>query len=351
MARPLMIIAGAGLAAAALAACQTPSTTQMQTGAANAPTETARDQAFQRDREAILAMTGDYHVTFHFEEVVALAEGYELIPDEDSGGNETVFVVEDEGDVIRLQHVLVVGPEDSPIVVKHWRQDWVYEPEQILEYDGLNRWATRTLSDEERAGAWSQTVYQVDDSPRYAAVAPWRHDAGVSTWESPWSWRPLPRRDATTRDDYHVVNAVNRHTITPWGWSHEQDNEKLVIHADGSTTALVREIGVNSYRAIDDFPTGPAETYWAATEAFWAVVRERWDGMEAEAATIDILGAEPDDPIYEPILAFVDQLADGAITTEEAVERFDAVLAERVFMNAPDRPEQTLAALDAAEDY
>jgi len=39
----------------------------------------------------------------------------------------------------------------------------------------------------------------------------------ASTWEPEVSWRPLPRRDGTTRDDYDVIEAVNRHTITAWG--------------------------------------------------------------------------------------------------------------------------------------
>ncbi|MCG8444083.1 MAG: hypothetical protein MI723_19950 [Caulobacterales bacterium] len=290
--------------------------------------------AFERDRAAILAMTGDYHVTFHFEEVVALAPGYELVPPKDSGGEETVFVVEDTGDLIRLQHVLVVGPEDDPIVVKHWRQDWRYEPKRVLDYVGDERWETRAVTHGEAEGAWSQTVYQVDDSPRYAAVAAWRHGAdGVSTWESPVSWRPLPRRDATTRDDYDVVQAVNRHTITPWGWAHEQDNEKLVLAADGETRGLVREIGVNSYRAIDAFPMEPVTAYWEATETFWSVVRARWDALEATSEVIAIEGSEPDDPIYAPVLEIVAALEEGEQTTSDAIADFEEVLAERVTIN------------------
>lgn len=327
--------AAAALAFAGLAACTTTATQEAllheREAAAMSDAERAR---FEADREAILAMTGDYRVTFHFEETVALGPDYELRPVNNSGGRETVFVVEDTGDVIRLQHILAVGPLEDPIVVKHWRQDWVYEPETILEYTGHNRWTTRAVSAEEREGAWSQTVYQVDDSPRYAAVAPWRHVSGASTWESPWSWRPLPRRDATTRDDYNVMNAVNRHTITPWGWVHEQDNEKLVLE-DGETFALVREVGLNTYRAVDTFPDQPVEDYWARTEDFWEVVRARWAALEGSAHTIDVIGAEPDDPLYWPILEIVEDLEAGEIDLAGAVEQFDAVMAERVIPDAP----------------
>lgn len=324
-------------ALAALAACAT--TTE---------TETERDaEAFARDREAILAMTGDYDVTFHFEELVALAPDYALRPVKDSGGQETVFVLEDSGDVIRLQHVLAVGPEDAPIVVKHWRQDWVYEPARVLEYAGLERWATRDVPEAERAGSWSQTVYQVDDSPRYAGVAKWRHADGVSTWESPVIWRPLARREATTRDDYNVMQVVNRHTITPWGWAHEQDNEKIVLGPDGSTRALVREAGVNSYRKTDDFPHASVDAYWARTADFWAAVRDRWDAWEAEAATIDVAGKEPENPIYDPILDIVSDLEDGAISTEDALARTDAIYTERVTLDAGPR----LAEADDVRDF
>lgn len=313
------------------------------------PTDNADAQAaFEQDREAILAMTGDYQVSFHFEEFVALAPGYELVEDKNSGGMETVFVVEDTGDLIRLQHVLVVGPSDNPIVVKHWRQDWRYEPARILEYAGHERWTTREISAEEARGAWSQTVYQVDDSPRYAAVARWRHgETGVSTWESPASWRPLPRRDATTRDDYHVIDAVNRHTITPWGWAHEQDNEKVALSLTGARTPLVREVGVNAYRQVEEFPTAPVVAYWEETQDFWAVVRDRWDALEASSDVIAIAGKEPDDPIYGPILSIVAELEAGDLSTDDAVAAFDAVLAKRVTVDeaviAPDAASNQLA--------
>ena len=56
----------------------------------------------------------------------------------------------------------------------------------MLAFQGHDDWIVEAVPASEAAGAWSQTVYQVDDSPRYAAVAPWTHDAdGVSTWEPP----------------------------------------------------------------------------------------------------------------------------------------------------------------------
>jgi hypothetical protein len=62
----------------------------------------------------------------------------------------------------------------------------------------------------------------------------------------------LPRREYTKRSDYQVVEVVNRHTLTPADWIHEQDNTKIVLGSAG-THALAREVGVNSYSRITDY--------------------------------------------------------------------------------------------------
>ncbi|MEO0549647.1 MAG: DUF6607 family protein, partial [Pseudomonadota bacterium] len=214
-------------------------TTTTSFASTEATVEQVVSENFEQDRESILSMTGDYKVTFDFTETVSFVEGYELKEPKLSGGHESVRVVEDRGDYISLQHLLVVGPDDSPFVVKHWRQDWQYEPERVLMFVGGNAWEWRDVPEAERKGAWSQTVYQVDDAPRYGALATWTYNDGLAEWTPPHEWRPLPRRDMTTRDDYHAVNAVNRHVITPWGWVHEQDNSKLMLNGEPQT--LVRE--------------------------------------------------------------------------------------------------------------
>lgn len=238
---------------------------------------------FQRDREAILAMQGEYAVTFEFIETVAIAPGYELVEPKHTPAREVVVVVEDTGDFIMLQHLLVVGSEESPFIVKHWRQDWRYEPDTVLAFQGHDEWTVEAVSAADQAGAWSQTVYQVDDSPRYAAVAEWDHAPEASTWEPPVSWRPLPRRDDTTRDDYDTIAAVNRHTVTPWGWIHEQDNSKIALR-DGTEREIVREQGVNTYTRTELASAQTAYDYWEATADYWALVRGYFNALEAEDA-------------------------------------------------------------------
>lgn len=308
---------------AALSACAT--VEPSETALAVNESASAETEKFQKDREAILAMAGNYRVTFDFRETVALAEGYELKEPKLSGGDEVVRVIEDRGDFISMQHILVVGGDDK-FPVKHWRQDWVYKPENVLVFVGGNAWEKRPLSVDDRKGKWSQVVYQVDDAPRYGAVAEWKHEDGVSTWTPPAEWRPLPRRDATTRNDYHAIKAVNRHVITPEGWVHEQDNSKLVLNKD-EPFALAREIGVNTYRKFDDFEIAVADEYWAGTKDYWAAVRAEWTRMEKEnnAFAITLVG-EPE-PLYFELLGIAEAYLQNDKSLEEATTEAKTVIA------------------------
>lgn len=282
-------------------------------------------EKFEADRKAILAMAGDYNVTFSFTETVPFVDGYELKEPKLSGGDEVVRVIEDRGDFISLQHILVVGG-DEKFPVKHWRQDWAYEPDSVLVFIGGAAWEKRPLSGSEAKGKWTQVVYQVDDAPRYGALGAWSHENGVSAWTPPAEWRPLPRRDATKRDDYHAIAAVNRHAITPDGWVHEQDNTKLVI--SGEPHALVREVGVNTYKRSDDFEVAIAEDYWAATKDYWAAVRAEWTRIESENDAFGLtIQGEPDE-LYMPLLKLAGDVKDGEETLETALEQARDVIAE-----------------------
>ena len=299
-----MILAGA----AALAGC---TVLPPEDGAVPA-VDAAR---FEQDRQAILAMAGDYRVTFDFTETVSYADGYELAEPKLSGGHEVVRVIEDTGDFISLQHILVVGG-DEKFPIKHWRQDWQYEPASVLVFVGGNAWETREVPPGEAAGKWSQTVYQVDDSPRYGAVGAWSLKDGIAAWTPPREWRPLPRRDMTTREDYHAMDAVNRHVITPVGWTHEQDNLKLVL--TGAPQALAREIGVNTYVADSGLDVAVATDYWDATADYWAVVRAEWAAIAAEYPEFAITIQGETEDMYMPLLTLAGEVADGGTSSEAA---------------------------------
>ncbi|MEM8827072.1 MAG: DUF6607 family protein, partial [Pseudomonadota bacterium] len=218
---------------------------------------------------------------------------------------------------------------DEKFPVKHWRQDWKYEPARELVFIGGNAWEWRDIPADERAGRWSQTVYQVDDAPRYAATGTWTYEDGIAEWTPAGEWRPLPRRDMTTRDDYHVVDAVNRHVITPDGWVHEQDNTKLIL-TSGDPQALVREVGVNTYRHDDGFDVSVATDYWAATEEYWAAIRQEWTriGEAHDRFAISIPGETA--ALYTPLLALADEYAAGDKDLAEATDEARAVIASFV---------------------
>lgn len=225
------------------------------------------------DRQAILAMRGDYRVDFNFSETVPLAPGYATRKDKTTGGYETVIVVEDGPRKVVLQHLLV---SPGGHVIKHWRQDWTFEASERFEFVADQTWEVRPIDEAKTRAAWTQCVYEVSDAPRYCGTGQWNHRYGVSTWTSDRTWRPLPRREYTTRSDYNAINAENRHTITPSGWTHEQDNTKTVRRGGKTEATLVREFGFNDYRSIEGFDFAPAQDYWLETADYWARVRNAW---------------------------------------------------------------------------
>ena len=144
----------------------------------------------ERDRRAILAMAGAYRTSFDFLETVGFKPGFAPSRPYQSWSTEYVYVVEDGGTFIRLQHLMVLfvtdksGKLQGPFVQKHWRQDWRYEDTDLHVFVGGNRWERRTRSADDVRGRWSQAVFQVDDSPRYEAIGAWQHEGSYSAWTS-----------------------------------------------------------------------------------------------------------------------------------------------------------------------
>ncbi len=289
------LVAGCGASSQASPEIAVPTQPTSTTTAGTTETPPTADK--NRDRSAILAMAGDYEVSFYFQETVPLADGYSLWAPYDSAATEFVEVIEDTSDHISMQHVLVLGGR----VVKHWRQDWTYEDDSYYQFRGRLRWEKRTLTMDEKRGTWVQRVFQVDDSPRYASHGRWKHEAGgVSSWQSAPTWRPLPRREYTKREDYQVLIATNRHTLTADGWVHEQDNTKLVLDDDGNELKrLAREVGLNTYTKTTkvDFEVGRA--YWSATADYWKDVRAWWALRYASGEPIVLRKDVDDKPMWQ----------------------------------------------------
>lgn len=275
----------------------------------------------ERDRRAILAMAGPYRVSFDFLEVVRYDPSLKQDAPYQSWGTEYVFVAENQPEFIALQHILVMRfleknqPSDAT-VVRHWRQEWRYQPATLLAYEGANTWARRATDPAERRGAWTQTVLQVDDSPRYAALGRWEHAGGVSTWLSGETWRPLPRREFSVRKDYDVLVGTNRHTITPTGWVQEENNQKMIA---GEKRSLAREYGVARYERIKGYDFAPGEKYYERTEPFWAEVRAAWRELEQGRGRFTVRAPVDQGQLFLPFFQYAEKLADGA-----AFDRADA---------------------------
>lgn len=294
-------------------------------GAAAATPALAQTRAPEADRTAIKAMAGDYHVRFNFQETTAYVPDYTPRTPTQSGGYESVRVIADEPGLIVLQHLLVAEHEGRTFIIKHWRQDWTYQPRQVLVYEQLNTWALASVSSAERRGAWAQTVWQTDDSPRYGGVGRWMHENGRSVWVSGASLRPLARRDAIRQPPYNRYACINRHAITPTGWVHEQDNDKLG-ERDGRTVTFVHEDGFNTYNHFNEYPVAAADAYWSATQAYWAGVRAAWDAAVVRGrGRIWVEEEAQNGAVTGPVLmGLADQIHAGEIETAPALAQAQA---------------------------
>ena len=284
----------------------------------------------ERDRRAILAMAGDYRTSFDFVETVGFAADFEPARPYQSWGTERIYVVEDSPQRIVLQHIMAMFVQDregnvqGPFVQKHWRQQWEYEPDTLHVYAGAGSW--REIAAENSAGRWAQTVYQVDDSPRYAALGRWEHNGSFSSWLSDTTVRPLPRRESSVRSDYSVLKGTNRHTILPEGWVQEEENLKTRLDASGRVDDAMpyvsRELGVNRYELIEAFDFSAADMYWEATQDFWAIVRDAWqqvfDDHDEFVLRDEVDGRE----MWQDMFGFAARLEAGEPWDAEAAKTF-----------------------------
>jgi len=279
------------------------------------------------DRAEILAMAGTYKVRFDMQETTPWMAGYAPLDRKISGGNEVVRVIEDRPDHIALQHLLVVEHDGQTHVIKHWRQDWDYQPARVLVYAGTGKWVWEAVPERMRAGRWSQTVYQVDDSPRYAGWGQFETQGGVRRWRSNWTWRPLARRDAVRHPVYDRYYSINRHQPTPTGWVHWQDNIKMGLK-DGKLLPIVQESVLNTYTRFDGYDVKAADDYWAKTKDYWAAVRGAWNRVADSKGGIAIAEeAETGTVVSARLLQIADDIRVGKTTaaagTAEAVRLID----------------------------
>lgn len=297
--------------------------------------------AQERDRRAILAMAGTYRVTFDFLEVANYAGGERPRPYQ-SWGTEKIYVDRNEPDHVSLVHILAMrmvgedGRISEPMITRHWRQDWHFEPEHLIEHADGDSWTRRALSPAQRQGQWSQTVYQVDESPRYGSVGRWEHNASFSTWIGNDTARPLPRREWSVRKDYQLLHGSNRHTVLPRGWLHEENNLKQAV-GDAPLPYVGREYGVARYERIAADGFEPADRYYAATRAYWDAVREVWEEVWTQNARVQVEANSDQSGAFAGLFELAEEFGNGRLALDAAKPRIRAALAAQGIALAQDR--------------
>ncbi len=258
----------------------------------------------KKDSNAIMNMCGCFEVSFNFSETIKLNNREDYVPSEDYQTTpvyELAIPIKKNKNEISIQHILQIGDENYRSIVKHWRQDWLYQNKDLYQYDKDNNWIYKNLSRSDVKGQWTQKVFQVDDSPRYEGTSSWVHIDGKSFWENQTS-APLPRREFSKRKDYNVLVRNNRHEITNYGWFHGQNNEKVDKVNDTEKELLALEVGYNYYKRVDDEKCRYAKDWWLENEKKWAVVRGIWDEIYSQNKDLSLKSNIDGRRLYEYLL-------------------------------------------------
>jgi len=269
----------------------------------------------KQDIAAIKGMCGCYEVKFNFAETFSPDKRYEFYDNYTSGGLEWVQLVEDEKNKISMQHLLIVGKD---MIVKHWRQDWLYQNTDLYEYHKDNSWTYTKLPAKAVKGQWTQKVFQVDDGLRYEGSATWIHADGKSYWESTTD-SPLPRREYTKRSDYNVMTRTNRHELTGFGWVHDQDNNKVLRHESGDEV-IAQEKGYNTYTKVADEKCKAAQEWWTKNEKYWEDVRQVWAEIYAGKQDLSFKRKVDDQVLFEKMFALGDEVIEAENYDSQTVQ-------------------------------
>jgi hypothetical protein len=252
-----------------------------------------------KDIEAIKKMCGCYEVTYNFAETFNYSKDslYKPSKIKISGGLELAVLVEDENDLISIQHILQVGDPSNPMIVKHWRQDWLFENKNTYIFNANNSWIYNEKNKKEIKGQWTQKVFQVDDSPRYEGSGSWVHLDGKSYWENTTP-APLPRREYTIRSDYNLTMRGNRHEITKYGWLHDQDNSKIKRVMGKDDLIIAKEKGYNTYKKVNDNRCSVAKKWWIDNSTKWEIVRSKWEQIFNKKVDLYLKPTVDNMPLY-----------------------------------------------------
>jgi len=267
----------------------------------------------KKEVAAIKSLCGCYEVEFKYAETFAPSKEYQFKDRYKTGGLEWVVAEEFSDKKMVLQHLLVIN--DST-VIKHWREDWEYQQNQWLAFDKSATWKKISVPAANVKGQWTQTVWEVDDAPRYQGSAKWVENDGKYYWENTAD-APLPRREYTKRNDYNVMKRGNRVIVTDSMWIHEQDNEKVIRKDGAADQLLVLEKGYNIYRKVDDSKCAQAKQWWVSHKPFWNAVRQSWTGILSQQNQIHLQSKVDDKFLYQQLDAIEEKKLDTNVLQQE----------------------------------
>ena len=272
---------------------------------------------------------GCFHVDFKYAETFSPDEEYKYKKREHLEGLELGLLVEKTDKKIVIQHLLIVG--DSTIV-KHWREDWEFESPYIWNYEGDKKWVKQQLKPEQYKNKWTQTIWEVDDAPRYQGIGEWVTTDGKTFWQNTTN-APLPRREYKSRADYNILRRGNRLILTDTGWVHEQDNDKIA-KKDGVEKLVVQEKGYNTYTLRDAKDCVYANAWWNKHSVFWSKVRAEWESLIKAGNTINLASTVGDKPLREYLLELSNEYDKKELAGDLVSTRVKAILQKFASVNA-----------------
>lgn len=252
------------------------------------------------DKEAIKEMCGCFEIEFNFAETFHYDQDSLYKPSKTyrTKAKEWGQLVVDENNEVVIQHILQMEHGGESHIVKHWRQDWLYENTDFYTYNGDNEWLFEEKDKKDVKGQWTQKVYQVDDSPRYEGSGTWVHVDGKSYWENTTT-APLPRREYTKRSDYNITLRGNRHEVTDYGWLHDQDNKKILRESGKEDVVIADEKGYSTYKKVPDSECQVAQDWWKKHYDKWAMVRAKWDDIFARNNDLNLEAKVDNKSLYK----------------------------------------------------
>jgi uncharacterized protein DUF6607 len=250
----------------------------------------ADETQLARGRQAVQSMTGCYLVDYSYVEVESLRPGYARDPrvydvNRDKSAKEWITAEALSPRRIRLQRILFLsdlgGGLRAGTEIRHQSEDWEYEAPFLYDFMAPLHWQARDLR--ATPGLWTRRVTNLDDGLRYQCAARWSEDRAYPEWSCS-NYAPIPGRETRDmgRSDYQTLQRGTR--IVVYGaakggsWLERQDNVKT-IHDDSGRTPLVRELGKTWYVRLPDSECAAGRAFAERRQAFWALLRETWDGL------------------------------------------------------------------------